>query len=83
MEIKLFWSNYARDLFDKREKMNQELENYQQKSQEDIYLIKGKLQEKDQELENLRQQEMMNKDAIVNLSDQVNFLIKEISSMKR
>ena len=39
--------------FDKREKMQKEIQTYQEKSQEDIYLIKGKLQEKDEQINHL------------------------------
>ena len=42
--------------FDKREKLNQELQIYQQKSQKDIYLIKGKLQEKEDAIKSLSDQ---------------------------
>ena len=54
--------------FDKREKMKQELQNSHQKNQEDIYLIKGKLQEKD--------------DVLVSLSDQVMKLMEEVQQLK-
>jgi integrase len=43
-------------IFDKREKLNQELQIYQQKSQEDIYHIKGKLQEKEDAIKSLSEQ---------------------------
>jgi integrase len=42
--------------FDKREKLNQELQIYQQRSQEDIYLIKGKLQDKEDAIKSLSDQ---------------------------
>ena len=41
-----------------------------------------KLQEKDNEIEILRKQESLNKDAITNLSDQINTLVNEINQMK-
>lgn len=54
--------------FNKQEKINQEFQSYQQQSQEDIYLIKGKLQEKD--------------DVLVSLSDQVMKLMEEVQQLK-
>ena len=68
---------------DKEKQLQHQISQFKELRNQDHLNIKLKLQEKDEELVNLRQQEMMNKDAIISLSDQVNFLIKEISNMKR
>ncbi len=40
-------------MIDKQGKLQKELQNYEQKSQEETYLIKGKLQEKDEQIKAL------------------------------
>lgn len=55
--------------FDKKEKMQKELQEYQHKNQEDIYQIKGKLQEKE--------------DVLISLSDQVMQLMEEVQQLKK
>jgi hypothetical protein len=42
-----------------------------EKSKEENYIIKGKLSEKENEIQLLRQRDSMNADAIANLSDQI------------
>ncbi len=68
--------------FDKREKMKQELQNYQQKSQEDIYLIKGKLQEKDEEMNKVKKDAKDNESLLTNLSERISSLEKELKTEK-
>jgi integrase len=69
-------------IFDKQEKIREELQNYKQKNEEENYAIIGKFKEKDEEINQLKQQDSINKDAISNLSDQIAFLIKELGHMK-
>jgi integrase len=51
----------------------------QERLQEDLQ----KKEEQNKELQILKEQDLINKDAILNLSDQVNILIKEIDNMKK
>jgi integrase len=69
-------------IFDKQEKIREELQNYKKKNEEENYAISGKFKEKDEEISQLKQQDSINKDAISNLSDQIAFLIKELGNMK-
>ena len=54
-----------------------------EKSKEENYIIKGKLSEKEKEIQLLRQRDSMNTDAIANLSDQVMMLMTEVHEMKK
>jgi hypothetical protein len=67
---------------DKNTQLQSQLTEVGARSNEENYLIKGKLQEKDEEINLLREQENLNKDSIVNLSDQVSYLISEIQKLK-
>ena len=69
--------------FDKQEKMKQELQSYQQKSQEDIYLIKGKMQEKDEEILQIRKDHSMTIDNFAALNDKLSMLMDEIEVLKK
>ena len=69
--------------FDKQEKMKQELQSYQQKSQEDIYLIKGKMQEKDEEILQIRKNHSMTIDNFAALNDKLSMLMDEIEVLKK
>ena len=62
--------------------MKQELQNYQQKSQEDIYLIKGKLQEKDEEMNKVKKDAKDNESLLANLRERISSLEKELKAEK-
>lgn len=71
---------------DMEEKQKTELAAIQTKyyqSLEQHSIAINKLQEKDKEVELLKLQESTNKDAITNLADQINSLIKEIEQIKQ
>jgi hypothetical protein len=53
-----------------------------EKSKEENYIIKGKLSDKEKEMQLLRQRDSVNKDAIATLSDQIQMLMKEVDSLK-
>ena len=54
-----------------------------EKSKEQNYIIKGKLSEKEQEIQLLNQRDSINADAIATLSDQLAKVMQEIELMKR
>ncbi len=62
--------------------LNKHLQKVEEKNKENEIAINGKLQEKGKELEQLRQQEIINKDAITLLSDQIAVLMTKITHLK-
>jgi hypothetical protein len=62
--------------------MKQELQKYQQKSQEDIYLIKGKLQEKDEEMNKVKKDAKDSESLLTKLSERISSLEKELKAEK-
>ena len=54
-----------------------------EKSKEENYIIRGKLSEKEQEIQLLNQRDSMNADAIATLSDQLAKVMQEIELMKK
>lgn len=54
-----------------------------EKNREENYIIKGKLSEKENEIQLLRQRDSMNTDAISNLSDQLTKVMQEIEIIKK
>jgi hypothetical protein len=54
-----------------------------EKSKEENYIIKGKLSEKEKEIQLLAQRDTMNKDAIATLSDQLTKVMQEIEILKK
>jgi hypothetical protein len=55
----------------------------EEKSKDSDYIIKGKLEEKEKEIQQLTQRESVNTDAIATLSDQVTKLVVEVQELKR
>ena len=53
------------------------------KKSKENYIIKGKLSEKEQEIQLLSQRDSMNADAIATLSHQLAKVMQEIESMKK
>ena len=54
-----------------------------EKSREENYIIRGKLSEKEQEIQLLSQRDSMNADAIATLSDQLAKVMQEIELIKK
>jgi hypothetical protein len=54
-----------------------------EKSKEENYIIKGKLSEKEKEIDVLRKHQQERDDALTSLSDQVMKLMKEMNEMKK
>jgi hypothetical protein len=54
-----------------------------EKSKQENYIIRGKLSEKEQEIQLLNQRDSMNADAIATLSDQLAKVMQEIGLMKK
>jgi integrase len=63
--------------------LQKQIEKLTEKSREENYIIKGKLSEKEQEIQLLGQRDTMNADAIATLSDKLSQVMKEIEIMKR
>ena len=63
--------------------MQKKIEELTEKSTEENFVIKGKLSEKEEEIKLLRQRDLVNTDAIANLSDQLNKVMQEIESIKK
>jgi hypothetical protein len=53
------------------------------KSRNENYVITGRLLEKEQQIESLRQRDLINTDAIASLSDQLAKIIQEIELIKK
>ena len=53
-----------------------------EKSKEENYIIKGKLSDKEKEIQLLRQRDSMNTDAISGLSDRLTIVMQEIEILK-
>jgi hypothetical protein len=63
--------------------LEKQIEQLTEKSSEENYAIKGKLSEKEQEIQLLSQRDSMNADAIATLSDQLAKVMQEIVSIKK
>ncbi len=63
--------------------LQKKIEELTEKSTEENFVIKGKLSEKEEEIKLLRQRDLVNTDAIANLSDQLNKVMQEIESIKK
>ncbi len=70
-------------LIDKQEKFQKELHKYEQKSQEESYVIRGKLQEKDEEIKYLREKDKIKEDSISNLSNQLIIISQRLNQLKK
>ncbi len=62
--------------------LQKQIEQLTEKSREENYIIKGKLSEKEQEIQLLSQRDSMNTDAIATLSDKLSQVMKEIEILK-
>ena len=67
---------------DNEVKLQKELHLYQQNNQEESFIIKGNLHEKDEEVEELKKQDKIKEEALLKLSDQVMILMKEMQGIK-
>ena len=68
---------------DKQEKLQKELYKYEQRNQEEVYVIRGKLQEKDEEIKYLREKDKIKEDSISNLSDQLIIISQRLNQLKK
>ena len=69
---------------DKETKLQQQLNEYEERNNEETYIIKGKLQkEKDDEIIKLKKDYELTNDAFAALSDTVSKLVHEIDLMKK
>jgi len=78
MKTNTVLSFYADDIA-----LNKKIQDLETTNENNVYLIKGKLLEKDEEISQLREKEGINRDAISNLSDQLNLLMIQIKELKR
>jgi integrase len=67
---------------DKETKLQKQLNEYAEKNNEETYIIKGKLHEKDQEITLLKKEYELTNDAFAALSDKVSRLVQEIEFLK-
>jgi len=63
--------------------LQKQVEELTEKSKEENYVIKGKLSEKENEIQQLRDHDSENSDAIATLSDQVMKLMAEVQELKK
>ena len=63
--------------------LHKQLTELSDKSRNENYIIKGRLLEKEQQIELLHQRDLVNTDAIASLSDQLNKVMQDIENMKR
>jgi hypothetical protein len=62
--------------------LSKKLQKLEDINQNNIYIIKGKLQEKDEEISNLKEENSVNKDAITFLSDKLQEVINRMNSIE-
>ena len=63
--------------------LQKQVEELNEKSENNDFLIRAKLSFKENEIEDLRQKDSMNRDAIATLSDQLSKVIQEIDLLKK
>ena len=63
--------------------LEKQIEQLTEKSKEENYIIKGKLSEKEKEIEELRHNDKVKEDALATLSDQVMKLMVEVQELKK
>jgi hypothetical protein len=63
--------------------LQKRIEELTEKSKEENYIIKGKLSEKEKEMEELRHNDKVKEDALATLSDQVMKLMVEVQELKK
>ena len=68
---------------DDKLKLQKQVAELTEKSKEENYVIKGKLSEKENEIQLLRDHDSENSDAIAMLSDQVMKLMAELQELKK
>ncbi|HJT49023.1 MAG TPA: hypothetical protein VJ729_12650 [Nitrososphaeraceae archaeon] len=62
--------------------LQKQVEELTEKSKQENYIIKGKLSDKEKEMDLLRQRDLLNADAIANLSDRLSKVMEEIDMLK-
>ena len=62
--------------------LNKQIQQLEEKNKENEMIIQGKFQEKGKELEKLRQQEIINKESITLLSDQIALLMTKMALLE-
>jgi integrase len=75
--VDLLTVNYDESILQKR------VSQLQEKSEQDQYVIKGRLSEKENEIEQLRQNDKVKEDALATLTDQVMKLTIEVQGLKK
>ena len=63
--------------------LKKQVQQLRENNQNNEYIIKGKLQEKDEEIEYLKKQNDMNVDAIANFSEQLQDMMSKIKKMEK
>jgi hypothetical protein len=68
---------------DHRLTLQKQVAELTEKSKQENYIIKGKLSEKEKEIEELRHNDKVKEDALATLSDQVMKLMVEVQELKQ
>ena len=66
-----------------RQKLRKQIDELKESSKNNEYIVKAKLQEKEEEIQLLNQNDKKKEDSLAALSDQVMRLMKEVTSIKR
>lgn len=64
-------------------KLNEQIQELEQRNQTNEYIIKGKLQEKDEEISLLKEKDKINGESISNLSDQLVMITERLNQLEK
>jgi hypothetical protein len=68
---------------DERNKLKKRIDKLEEKNEDEKYIIKAKLQEKDEQMEELKKNDKMKEDVLTNLSDQLMILTEKIKVLEQ
>jgi hypothetical protein len=68
---------------DERNKLKKRIDKLEEKNEDEKYIIKAKLQEKDEQIEELKNNDKMKEDVLTNLSDQLMILTEKIKELEK
>jgi hypothetical protein len=66
-----------------KSKLEKQVKELKEKSQDNDYKVRGRLDEKEKQIQILRERDTMNTDAIASLSDKLAQVIQEIETIKK
>jgi hypothetical protein len=68
---------------DERNKLKKRIDKLEEKNEDEKYIIKAKLQEKDEQIKELKKNDKMKEDVLTNLSDQLMILTEKIKVLEQ